>query len=421
MQINGILEGVVVQKIMNSKKIASILGVWDFKSYVFSFLYYRWVSSDGSVLSPEELLFSSDYLSSLKREMSKDELLAALDLENPRLGSTRKKREETVKRCFELVPSVSTFEEVGFTNTYEELLRDFSPTLAKVAGEFYTPDSLSDYLFSIAPESASTVYDPTCGSGSLLLKASNYYTWADLYGQDLSFDAVQACKMGLGMDRMCFKTSYIEHGDTLAEDKHKKKYDLILANPPFSTPWEQKRDARFSPAPLAPKSKADLAFVMHIASCMHEKSEAYCILFPGALYRGGAEKGIREYLVEERLVSRVIQMPEKMFLTTSISVVVLVLKRGSDAVTFTDASKCFKKIGKNNILSIEEAHKAPSRTVEREEIKKSDYTLSVSSYVSIEEPKEVIDIVALEAEIERVHAKNCDVHAKLDALVASLK
>lgn len=254
----------------------------------------------------------------------------------------------------------------------------------KSKGIFYTPKELAELLKSYLPKAVKEVYDPTCGHGSLL---SVFADDVKKYGQDINDIAVEEAKK--------LPNSIIECGDTLKYPKFLgKRFKAIVANPPFSIKWEPKQDERFSPAPaLAPKSKADYAFIMHILHYLADDGTAVVMEFPGILYRGNAEGKIRRWLVEQNYIEKVIHIPGNTFVDTAIATCILVLKKNK---TTTDITFI------NTEDDIE-------RTVKLEEVAANDYSLSVNIYAYKEPEKEVIDIDAVELEIEESLCRNLDV------------
>lgn len=253
----------------------------------------------------------------------------------------------------------------------------------KSKGIFYTPKELAEMLKSYLPAGIKEVYDPTCGHGSLL---SVFADDVKKYGQDIN---EAACEEAKKMPNSC-----IECADTLTEPAFLgKKFEAIIANPPFSIKWEQKNDERFSAAPaLAPKSKADYAFILHILHYLADNGTAVVMEFPGILYRGNAEGKIRRWLVEQNFIEKVIHIPGNTFVDTAIATCILVLKknRTDTDITFINTEDKVEK------------------TVSVDEVVKNDYNLSVNQYACKEQTKEVIDIDAVEDEIENLMCGNLE-------------
>jgi type I restriction enzyme M protein len=241
-----------------------------------------------------------------------------------------------------------------------------------------------------------------------------------------------------------FEKFDLAHGDTLTDPMHRDEepFEAIVSNPPYSTKWDGKNnpllinDERFSPAGvLAPPSKADLAFTMHILSWLAVNGTAAIVEFPGVLYRGGAERKIRKYLVDNNYVDAVIQLPENMFFGTTIATCIIVLKKSKadNAVLFIDASAEFKRSGNKNKLTQEHQQKILetftvrgdaeylAKVIPNEEIAENDHNLSVTSYVETEDTREVIDITELNAEIARIVTRQAELRTSIDKIVAGLE
>lgn len=337
-----------------------------------------------------------------------------------------------------------------FGDAYEYLLRMYASNAGRNGGEHFTPQEVSEVLAEIAVNKRTTIrraYDPCAGSGSLLFrfaKALGIDNISDgLYGQEINPTNHALSRMNMLLHGVPFEKFDIQIGDTLTDPQHLdvQPFDAIVSNPPYSQKWEGKDDVtlinddRFSPAGvLAPKSKSDLAFTMHMLHHLEEDGVAAIVEFPGILYRGGDEKKIREYLVNNNFVDAVIQLPPNLFFGTSISTVILVLKKNRDTtdVLFVDAAECFTKHGAKNTLSEDDQknitelyfgkkdvpHKAvmvPQATVEDK-----DYNLSVNSYVEKVDTREEVDIEKLNADIAETNIAQADLKARVDAIVAEL-
>lgn len=383
-------------------------------------------------------------------------LFQDFDVSSNRLGGSVKKRSE---RLGSIMRAVKKLELGGFSDTtidvfgdaYEYLLRMYASNAGRNGGEHFTPQEVSEVLAEIAVNKRPTIrraYDPCAGSGSLLFrfaKALGIDNISDgLYGQEINPTNHALSRMNMLLHGVPFEKFDIQIGDTLTDPQHLdvQPFDAIVSNPPYSQRWEGKDDVtlinddRFSPAGvLAPKSKSDLAFTMHMLHHLEEDGVAAIVEFPGILYRGGDEKKIREYLVNNNFVDAVIQLPPNLFFGTSISTVILVLKKNRDTtdVLFVDAAECFTKHGAKNTLSGEDqknitelyfgkkdvAHKAvmvPQATVEDK-----DYNLSVNTYVEKEDTREEVDIEKLNADIAETNIAQADLKTRVDAIVAELK
>lgn len=292
------------------------------------------------------------------------------------------------------------------------------------------------------------VYDPACGSGSLLLKAAKILGKENVrqgfYGQEINLTTYNLCRINMFLHDIDFDKFDIIHEDTLVFPQHwdDEPFEVIVSNPPYSIKWEGDdnpvliNDPRFSPAGvLAPKSKADLAFIMHSLAWLATNGMAAIVCFPGIMYRGGAEKKIRQYLIDNNFIDCIVQLPSNLFFGTSIATCIMVLKRSkSDNKTlFIDASSEFVKVTNNNQLTEENiAHIVDefvsrvdvdhfARCVSYEEIVEQDYNLSVSVYVEQEDTREKIDIVKLNAEIEEIVAHEQVLRDEIAKLIAEIE
>jgi type I restriction enzyme M protein len=296
-------------------------------------------------------------------------------------------------------------------------------------------------------ESVNKIYDPTCGSGSLLMQAKSYFDSGVLtdgfFGQEINPTSYNLARMNMFLHNISYDKFKIEQGNTLTAPKFGDDdlFDAIVSNPPYSTKWpgaddsRLARDYRFEPAKvLAPKSKADLAFVMHCLSYLSDKGRAAIVCFPGIFYRGGAEQKIRQYLIEKNYVETLIALPPDLFVGTSIAVNVLILSKSKPdtSVQFIDASgpKFFERADKNNYLR--ESHIAKildlfaqkknvdhvAQNVPCEQIASNDYNLSVSAYVDARDDSEIIDIDQLNSEIENLVIENDKIRAQIKSVIA---
>lgn len=317
-------------------------------------------------------------------------------------------------------------------------------------GEYYTPQEVSKLLTLLAikdKKNIKNVYDPTCGSGSLLLqplKILKQHNSINFYGQDSNPTTYNLCRMNMFLHDVNCSNFDIQCGDTLTNPKHSlvNKYDIIVSNPPYSIKWEGKdnpiliNDERYSPAGiLAPKSNADFAFIMHSLYLLNTTGTAAIVCFPGIFYRGNAEQKIRKYLVDNNFIDTIIQLPENLFYGTSITTNILVLSKskGSSEVLFIDASDLFIKVTNQNKLSdenIDEIIKLYndredvdklSRLVSKDEIANNDYNLSVSSYILKSDEKEVIDIKLLNEEINQLSNRNHELRQAINEIIMELE
>ena len=339
----------------------------------------------------------------------------------------------------------------AFGDAYEYLISNYSSNAGKSGGEFFTPQTVSKLLSRIVmegKEKINKVYDPTCGSGSLLLQMKKQFDEhiieEGFFGQEINMTNFNLARMNMFLHNINYNKFSIERGDTLINPLHKdeKPFDAIVSNPPYSIKWIGDddptliNDERFAPAgKLAPKSYADYAFIMHSLSYLSSKGRAAIVCFPGIFYRKGAEKNIRQYLVDNNFIDCIIQLPENLFFGTSIATCILVMAKNKteNKILFIDASKEFKKETNNNILeeknitSIVDEFKNRtdkkyfSRYVTREEIEENDYNLSVSTYVEKEDTREIVDINVLNKEIEETVKRIDELRASINEIVKELE
>lgn len=338
-------------------------------------------------------------------------------------------------------------------DAYEYLMRHFATESGKSKGQFYTPAEVSRIMakvIGIGKETRQdeTVYDPACGSGSLLLKFAKVLGKDNIrtgfFGQEINITTYNLCRINMFLHDINYEQFDIAHGNTLTDPHHQddELFEAIVSNPPYSIKWDGDansiliNDDRFTPAGvLAPKSKADLAFVMHALSLLATNGTAAIVSFPGVMYRSGAEQKIRKYLVDKNYVDAVIQLPADLFFGTTIATCILVLKKNkSDSkVLFIDATnECIRSEAKNklaekHIKKILEWYKDRntkdhfSRLVEHKEIEEKDYNISVGSYVEAKDTREVVNITELNAGIEKIVARQSDLRTQIDAIVADLE
>jgi type I restriction enzyme M protein len=292
------------------------------------------------------------------------------------------------------------------------------------------------------------VYDPACGSGSLLLKFAKVLGRDNVrlgfFGQEVNLTTYNLCRINMFLHDVNYEKFDIAHGDTLTDPEHwdDEPFEAIVSNPPYSIKWEGDanplliNDPRFAPAGvLAPKSRADLAFTMHMLSWLAVNGTAAIVQFPGVLYRGGAEAKIRKYLVDNNYVDAVIQLPPDLFFGTTIATCVVVLKKSKvdNCTLFIDASKEFVRQGNKNKLTeanqqrILDAYIARAdadhlaKLVENSAIAENGYNIAISSYVAAEDTREAVNIDALNAEIARIVARQAELRQQIDAIVANLE
>ena len=339
----------------------------------------------------------------------------------------------------------------AFGDAYEYLMGMYAANAGKSGGEYFTPQEVSRLLTLIGlngRKQVNKVYDPACGSGSLLLQSAkilgNDNVRLGYYGQEKNVTTYKLCRINMFLHNIGYEKFDIAQGDTLTDPKHwdDEPFDLIVSNPPYSTKWVGDSDSvlandeRFNVAgALAPKSKADLAFVMHSLSWLSNEGTAAIVCFPGIMYRGGKEKTIRKYLVERNFVDAVIQMPSNLFYGTSIQTCLLILRKAkeNDKTVFIDASAEFvsatnsNKLSEENIQTIykwymdkkEVDHKVKLASID--DIAKEDYNLSISTYVEPEDTREKIDIAKLNADIKEIVKREEKLRAFIDEIIAEIE
>jgi len=379
-----------------------------------------------------------------------------LDINSNKLGPTVVKRNERLVKLLNAVGdlelgdySSNTID--AFGDAYEYLMTMYASSAGKSGGEFFTPQEVSELLARITlvgKKTVNKVYDPACGSGSLLLQYAKVLgkdkVLDGFYGQEINITTYNLCRINMFLHDINYEKFSIAHGDTLTDPYHwdDQPFEAIVSNPPYSIDWDGDanplmiNDPRFSPAGvLAPKSKADLAFTMHILHWLATNGTAAIVEFPGVLYRSGAELKIRQYLVDNNYVDAVIQLPKDLFFGTGIQTCILVLKksRKESDVLFVNAEREFARFGNKNKLRPEDIStilenfkerkdvEFLSKVVTHDEIKKNKYLLSVTSYVKAEDTSEVIDITELNKSIKEIVSKQIKLRASIDEIVSNLE
>ncbi len=378
------------------------------------------------------------------------------DVNSNKLGSTVAKRNERLVKLLDGVAamnlgSVKDHDIDAFGDAYEYLMTMYASNAGKSGGEFFTPADVSELLTrlgTVGKTKVNKVYDPACGSGSLLLKTVQVLgkdgVQNGFYGQEINITTYNLCRINMFLHEIGFDKFSIACEDTLTNPQHwdDEPFELIVSNPPYSIKWAGDdnplliNDPRFAPAGvLAPKSKADLAFIMHALSWLAPNGTSAIVCFPGIMYRGGAEQKIRKYLITNNFVDCVIQLPSNLFFGTSIATCIMVLKKGkSDSdVLFIDATKeCIKvtnnnKLTQDNISRIVAAYDGKEETAHFshlasfDEIEQNDYNLSVSTYVEAEDTREEVDIVKLNAEIEEIVRREDELRAAIREIIAEIE
>lgn len=379
-----------------------------------------------------------------------------IDVNSNKLGGSVGKRNERLVKLMNGIADMklgnyqnNTID--AFGDAYEYLMGMYASNAGKSGGEYFTPQEVSELLTKIAvygKTEINKVYDPACGSGSLLLKAAKILGKENVrqgfFGQEINITTYNLCRINMFLHDIGYDKFSIAHGDTLTEPAHwdDEPFEAIVSNPPYSIKWDGAdnplmiNDPRFSPAGvLAPKSKADLAFIMHSLSWLATNGTAAIVCFPGVMYRGGAEQKIRKYLILNNFIDCVIQLPDNLFFGTSIATCIMVLKKSKfdNSTLFIDASKeCVKvtnsnKLTRENIDNIVAAYAARedkqyfTRLVSNSEIEKQDYNLSVSTYIEQEDTREKIDIVKLNAEIAEIVAREQTLREEIDKIIREIE
>ena len=384
-------------------------------------------------------------------------LFSDFTVDSAALGSTVIKRNELLAKVLKTVATMdlgSKYNDTDndtFGDTYEFLMQMYASEAGKSGGEFFTPQQVSELLARLASynnPNIQKVYDPACGSGSLLLKFAKTVGKQNpnlkYFGQEVNPTTYNLCRINMFLHNVNYDNFDIRLEDTLLKPQHMQDapFDAIVSNPPYSLKWEGKdntiliNDERYAPAGvLAPKSAADLAFTMHMLWHLSERGTAAIVEFPGVLYRGGDEKKIRQYLVSHNYVDCVIQLPANLFFGVGIATCIIVLKKSAkvdSSVLFIDASKLFQKNGNKNILLPEHQDKIMAlyanrkdedylaKLVKNDDILANDCNLSVSSYVEQEDTREIIDIKEVNAKLETLVAEGEELNQKIEAIIKEL-
>ena len=378
------------------------------------------------------------------------------DVNSNKLGATVAKRNEKLVKLLNGVADmnlgdVKEHDIDAFGDAYEYLMTMYASNAGKSGGEVFTPADVSELLTrlgTVGKKEINKVYDPACGSGSLLLKAEKVLgrdaVRNGFFGQEINITTYNLCRINMFLHDIEFDKFDIACEDTLTNPQHwdDEPFELIVSNPPYSIKWAGDEnpllinDPRFAPAGvLAPKSKADLAFIMHSLAWLASNGTAAIVCFPGIMYRGGAEQKIRKYLVDNNFIDCIIQLPSNLFFGTSIATCIMVLKKGKtdNKVLFIDASSECVKVTNNNKLTPENINKIVdtfaqrteeahfSHLAEYSEVQENDYNLSVSTYVEAKDTREKIDIVKLNAEIAQIVARENELRAAIDQIVAEIE
>ena len=379
-----------------------------------------------------------------------------IDVNSNKLGGTVAKRNEKLVKLLNGVGEMklgdyqdNTID--AFGDAYEFLMGMYASNAGKSGGEYYTPQEVSELLTRIAlvgKTEVNKVYDPACGSGSLLLNFAKILGKENVrqgfYGQEINITTYNLCRINMFLHDIDYDKFDIGNGDTLIDPMHwdDEPFEAIVSNPPYSIRWDGDanplliNDPRFSPAGvLAPKSKADLAFVLHSLSWLATNGTAAIVCFPGVMYRGGAEQKIRKYLIDNNYIDCMIQLPSNLFFGTSIATCIMVLKKSKkeNSTLFIDASKEFVKVTNSNKLMQknidailnEYTNRFDSdhftRLVPNAEIAIQDYNLSVSTYIEQKDMREVVEISKLNEEIEEIVAREDMLRREINAIIGEIE
>ena len=385
-------------------------------------------------------------------------LFSDFSVDSAALGSTVIKRNQLLAKVLNTVAQMdlgtrynSTTNDT-FGDTYEFLMQMYASEAGKSGGEFFTPQQVSELLARLASYNnphINKVYDPACGSGSLLLKFAKTIGRQNenlkYFGQEVNPTTYNLCRINMFLHNVNFDNFDIRLEDTLLKPQHMQDapFDAIVSNPPYSLKWEGKdnalliNDERYAPAGvLAPKNNADLAFTMHMLWHLSERGTAAIVEFPGVLYRGGDEKKIRQYLIKNNYVDTIIQLPANLFFGVGIATCIIVLKKSAkpdSSVLFIDASNMFQKSGNKNVLLDEHLDKIMqlyqnrqdeqylAKLVKNDDILENDANLSVSSYVEQEDTREVIDIDEVNAKMFELFSQGLKLQIDIFNIIAELK
>lgn len=379
-----------------------------------------------------------------------------IDVNSNKLGATVAKRNDKLVKILDGIANIKLGDYQNnsidaFGDAYEFLMSMYASNAGKSGGEFYTPQEVSELLTKLAVSgktSVNKVYDPACGSGSLLLKAAKILGKENVrngfYGQEINLTTYNLCRINMFLHDVGYDKFNIACEDTLVSPQHwdDEPFEVIVSNPPYSIKWAGDdnavliNDPRYSPAGvLAPKSKADFAFIMHSLSWLATNGTASIVCFPGILYRGGAEQKIRKYLIDNNFVDCIIQLPDNLFFGTSIATCIMVLKKSKkdNNTLFIDASNECVKVTNNNklidknidniveVFNKREDKEYVAKLVTNEDISKNDYNLSVSAYVEKMDTNEKIDILELNKEIEEIVAKENILREKIRNIISEIE
>jgi len=379
-----------------------------------------------------------------------------IDVNSKKLGNTVDERNKKLVKLLDGIGNMklgnykdNTID--AFGDAYEYLMTMYASNAGKSGGEFYTPQEVSELLArltTIGKKSVNKVYDPACGSGSLLLKFAKILGKENVrqgfFGQEINITTYNLCRINMFLHDIDYDKFDIALGDTLTKPQHwdDEPFEAIVSNPPYGIHWEGEdnplliNDVRYAPAGvLAPKSSADLAFVLHCLTWLASNGTAAIVCFPGVLYRGGAERKIRKYLVDNNYVDCVIDLPPNLFYGTSIQTSIIVLKKNKkdNTILFIDAKNEYIKITKSNKLTNQNIEKIVNEYIERKEIQyfskkanptdieNNDFDLSVNKYVEQEDKREKINIKELNKELAEIVARENELRTEIDKIIAEIE
>lgn len=437
-------------------EIVSTKGYFIYPSQLFSNVYKK-AADDEDLNETLSTIFRNIENSAIGKH-SEDNfkgLFDDFDVNSKKLGASVVERVEKLRKLISGTASMNlgSYGENTidiFGDAYEFLMGMYASNAGKSGGEYYTPQEVSELLTRLTllgKSEVNKVYDPACGSGSLLLKYAKILGHNNVrigfFGQETNITTYNLCRINMFLHNIPYDKFSIAHGDTLLNPYHydDEPFEAIVSNPPYSTKWKGDEDPvlindpRFSPAGvLAPKSKADFAFIMHSLSWLSGSGTAAIVCFPGIFYRGGAEQKIRKYLVDNNFIDCIIQLPENLFYGTSIATCIMVLKKNKsdNSILFINASKEYVKVTNNNkltdknidnILKYYEERKNIeyiSSFIKYEKVVEENYNLSVNTYVELEDTREKIDIKILNAEIEAIVKKQQVLRDNINKIINEL-
>ncbi|WP_297072836.1 type I restriction-modification system subunit M [uncultured Duncaniella sp.] len=377
-------------------------------------------------------------------------LFSDIDLASPKLGKTADDKNNLISSVLTALNGIDFGADEAtqidiLGDAYEYMISQFAAGAGKKAGEFYTPQEVSRILAEIVTLGHArlrNVYDPTCGSGSLLIRAANIGNAVEIFGQEKNPTTYNLARMNMLLHGIKFSNFKIENGDTLEADAfEERQFDAVVANPPFSAEWSAadkfNNDDRFSKAGrLAPRKTADYAFILHMIYHLNDGGTMACVAPHGVLFRGNAEGAIRRFLIENKnYVDAIIGLPANIFYGTSIPTCIIVMKKcrkEDDNILFIDASKEFEKVKTQNKLREEHIRKIVETYRDRKEIEKyshcatlqeivdNNYNLNIPRYVDTFEEEEPIDIKAVMAEIKELEAKRADLDKEIEGYLREL-